>query len=87
MADVRYGLRQLRLRPGFTGLAVATLALGFGANAAVLAMLQAIPVRVVALFRACNTILTDTDRSSRPARIVQFERVVQITKHWATYGE
>lgn len=40
--DVTYGLRMLRRQPGFTVVAAASLALGIGANAAVLGALDAI---------------------------------------------
>ena len=45
--DVRYGLRGLRLNPGFAIVAIVSLALGVGANTAIFQLLDAVRLRTL----------------------------------------
>jgi predicted permease len=71
LSDVRYALRLMRRSPGFTAVAVASLALGIGANTAIFSLFYTIVLRPLPV--------------AHPEQLVELVRNSPDEIHWAGY--
>lgn len=78
--DLGYAGRALRKRPGFTALAVLTLALGTGANTAVFSVVDALVMRALPYAEADRLVAVWSDRGalSRAEYVALAERVSSL---------
>ncbi len=69
--DIRYALRLMRRNPGFTSVAVLSLALGIGANTAIYSLFETIMLRQLPV--------------EHPEQLVELVRNSPTELHWAGY--
>ena len=82
LKDIQYGIRSLLKAPGFTAVAIITLALGIGANSAMFSAVNAVLLRPLAFPESERIVLVDRRKSGKgnPAEQCLGARLCRLAK-------
>src|SRR5262245_14817967 len=92
--DLRYGARMLMKKPGFTLIAIVTLALGIGANSSIFSVVNAVlinplpyrePDRLVQFWET-NPLKNWTQATVAPANLFDWQKQNQVFEEIAAYN-
>jgi len=92
LQDLRYGVRMLLKRPGFTFVAVLTLALGIGANTAIFSVVNAVVLRPLPfkdperLVQVWETMPGADKRWVAPGNFVDWQKQSQVFEQLSGYS-